>query len=360
MPYVDIRVERAHHHLGDHCDRVWYTLRPLPHPHRPSASRSDLGHLRSRGYHPHKTTVKVSVRSSRSRGCLYRHPSGSIHRYVHHDRIFYGYSMHLPFCPSPGLTFPFPTPINTHPGLLTGAVTAILCFVITDQAECHPNDDNVITRRADSIDRPAVCDYAPLVSIPCFVQAALLLAWMIWIIVLVYRAESLTPEEAFKIPVGRLCTGMYGGVASDVDLVGGYGGMVNPFPGGQVGWTVTSRRLSSYCRMDPSRRERWKGSGCMGRERADTSRWRLLLMQHRCDISVLCIAIQVFLSSHWPKRDTSSFHHRDHLLIDLLTMNGTPWQITTVRTCLSSVWHEPFRFGDRNGLFDLESPYSIH
>ena len=56
---------------------------------------------------------------------------------------------------------------------------------------------------------------------------------MVWIIVLVYRADNLTPTEAFKIPIQRLIAGLYRGVATDLDLAGGNEDMVNPFQNGR-------------------------------------------------------------------------------------------------------------------------------
>jgi len=55
---------------------------------------------------------------------------------------------------------------------------------------------------------------------------------MIWIIVVVYRAKDLPPDEAFQVPVHRLLRGMYGGEESEVYLMEASGSTIRPFEAG--------------------------------------------------------------------------------------------------------------------------------
>jgi len=76
--------------------------------------------------------------------------------------------------------------------------------------------------------RPSWCSTEPLLAIPCFMEFALLCGWMIWIIVVVYRAPDLGPDEAFQVSVHRLLRGRTGREDTEVDLMEGRG-MIDRF-----------------------------------------------------------------------------------------------------------------------------------
>ena len=58
---------------------------------------------------------------------------------------------------------------------------------------------------------------------------------MAWIIIFVYGAKDVSPDEAFHIPVHRLFRGMYSGEETDVDLMEAAGPItIRPFDVGQA------------------------------------------------------------------------------------------------------------------------------
>ena len=76
------------------------------------------------------------------------------------------------------------------------------------------------------------CVVTPKLAIPAFIQLFLLMGWMLWVITIAYRADNVSVDEAFKVPVHRLLRGMYGGYESDVDLMDNSG--VHPFRDGHA------------------------------------------------------------------------------------------------------------------------------